>query len=973
MQEFATGQRWINYAELAMGLGTVVSVDFRTVTLIFPACGETRTYAKQTAPLARIALAPGDTATSHEGWSMTVSTVSDDGSLLSYSGIREDGSPASLAEGQLDCSIQLNRPAERLFSGQIDKDRWFELRYATLQHARRLAHSALYGLTGVRTSLIPHQLYIAHEVAQRHAPRVLLADEVGLGKTIEAGLILHHQLLTGRASRVLIVVPESLIHQWLVEMLRRFNLHFSLFDEARCEAMEEAYANEEDSEAEPVTAPNPFHQEQRVLTSLEFLTRHPQRFRQAHAGDWDLLVVDEAHHLQWAPEGASLEYELVELLAAETRGVLLLTATPEQLGKRSHYARLRLLDPERFPDYESFLAGEQDYAPIAAAVQALLDDEALDAQTTRLLQDTLLEGDNQSHLQTLNSSAPGSEHNRAARQALVNHLLDRHGTGRVLFRNTRASIKGFPGRQLHACPLPCPAAYADLLANADHQAGDRHLLLCPELLMQGQTETWTRIDPRMDWLQTHLKALWPHKVLVITANANTAMDISEALRVRAGLHAPVFHEQMSILERDRAAAFFADAEFGCQALICSEIGSEGRNFQFAHHLILFDLPLNPDLLEQRIGRLDRIGQQQDIQIHVPYLEHTAQEVMFRWYHHGLGAFENICPAGHSVFSQVESMLLAALHQAGDDMDDLAELVDTTHEIHQRLNEELRLGRDRLLEYNSCRPQQARALQVQAEKEEDGSVLWTYLEQVFDCFGVDTEDNLNGSHILRPGEHMQHDSFPGLHADGMTATCTRAMALAHEDMQFLSWEHPLVSGAMEMVTGSELGNTALTAIQWNGVARGSLLLECVFLLDALSGRKLQTSRYLPPSAIRIVIDQQGRDHAAGLDPDTLRRERKAVPPDTAIQVIRGYSQPLRNMLKAAEALAQQQTPALVEHARQQAKQTLGAEVERLTALGRLNPNVRQSEIDFFSRQWDEVMDKLAGAGLRLDALRVIVVT
>ncbi|MCO6763725.1 hypothetical protein KQH43_32020, partial [Streptomyces sp. EL5] len=79
------------------------------------------------------------------------------------------------------------------------------------------------------------------------------------------------------------------------------------------------------------------------------------------------------------------------------------------------------------------------------------------------------------------------------------------------------------------------------------------------------------------------------------------------------------HEGMSILERDRAAAYFADEEFGAQVLICSEIGSEGRNFQFAHHLVLFDLPAHPDLLEQRIGRLDRIGQRHTIQLHVPYL------------------------------------------------------------------------------------------------------------------------------------------------------------------------------------------------------------------------------------------------------------------------------------------------------------------------------------------------------------------
>lgn len=130
--------------------------------------------------------------------------------------------------------LKFNKPQDRLFAGQIDRLSRFSLRYQALvhQHARR--RSPTRGLAGGRVSLIPHQLHIAREVGHRHAPRVLLADEVGLGKTIEAGMIIYQQLLSGRAQRVLILVPESLQHQWLVEMLRRFNLHFSLFDEERC-------------------------------------------------------------------------------------------------------------------------------------------------------------------------------------------------------------------------------------------------------------------------------------------------------------------------------------------------------------------------------------------------------------------------------------------------------------------------------------------------------------------------------------------------------------------------------------------------------------------------------------------------------------------------------------------------------------------------------------------------------------------
>ncbi|MFO7604268.1 MAG: RNA polymerase-associated protein RapA, partial [Gammaproteobacteria bacterium] len=761
MHEFIPGQRWISDAELPMGLGTVLTVDERSVTIVFLATGETRIYARQTAPLTRVRFAVGDSIRAHEGWTLSIEQVEEHQGLLTYVGRRDHGEAARLPEGELDNFIQLSRPTDRLFTGQIDSARWFELRYQSLQHRDRLNHSPLRGLTGGRTSLIPHQMYIAHEVASRYAPRVLLADEVGLGKTIEAGLILHQQLQTERARRVLIVVPESLLHQWLVEMLRRFNLYFSIFDEPRCLGIEED------------TQDNPFHSEQLVLCSIEFLREQPRRLQQALDGDWDLLVVDEAHHLQWSVTSVSQEYRCIEQLAQQTRGVLLLTATPEQLGKESHFARLRLLDPDRFPDFETFLAEEAGYAPIASAVESLLSEQPLTDAALHTLQTTLAEGDNQAWLDALQADP----HNAEARQELIQHLLDRHGTGRVLFRNTRHTVKGFPGREVHTYALPLPEAYRECLSQFQQSASaEPQLLLCPELLYQATAQPlshWTRIDPRIDWLATQLKALKPQKVLVIAASADTALDIEQVLRTRTGIHAAVFHEGLSIVERDRAAAFFADPEFGSQVLICSEIGSEGRNFQFAHHLVLFDLPLNPDLLEQRIGRLDRIGQAETIQIHVPYLEQSAQAIMAHWYHEGLDAFTHTCPAGHSVFLQVETSLLEALHQLDSGLEDLPALLGTTQQLHQQMNEALQQGRDQLLEYNSCRPQQAQQLcaQAAAEDEVNQDSLSAYLEQVFDCFGVETEMHSAVSDIIRPGDHMQ-EPFPALNEDGMTVTYQR---------------------------------------------------------------------------------------------------------------------------------------------------------------------------------------------------------
>ena len=180
MNTYIPGQRWISDAESRMGLGTVLSSEHRTVTISFPATGEVRSYAKETAPLTRVIFNIGDTITTEAGIKVIVDSVINNEGLISYQGKNDKGEQLVIKEASLANTVQLNRPAERLFNGQTDSDKWFQARFQTLKHKNRLAHNDLYGLAGTRTSLIPHQLYIANEVAHRNAPRVLLADEVGL-------------------------------------------------------------------------------------------------------------------------------------------------------------------------------------------------------------------------------------------------------------------------------------------------------------------------------------------------------------------------------------------------------------------------------------------------------------------------------------------------------------------------------------------------------------------------------------------------------------------------------------------------------------------------------------------------------------------------------------------------------------------------------------------------------------------------
>lgn len=951
---FALGQRWISDTETDLGLGTVVAVEGRMVTLLFPATGENRMYAKEEAPVTRVSFNVGDQIASHEDWTMTVEEVQEKDGLLIYVGVRTDNDePVALKEVFLNNFIKFNKPQDRLFAGQIDRMSRFTLRYEALinQHQRR--RNPTRGLAGGRVSLIPHQLYIAHEVGHRYAPRVLLADEVGLGKTIEAGMIIHQQLLSGRAHRVLILLPETLQHQWLVEMLRRFNLHFSLFDEERCI---EAFADAE----------NPFETEQLVICSLDFLRKKRRRFEQVLEAEWDLLVVDEAHHLEWSKEAPSRAYEMVEALAEQVPGVLLLTATPDQLGHQSHFARLRLLDPERFYDYEAFLAEEQAYGQVASAAQELLDGETLSDEARQILA---------SQLEGLDLS------DAAARQQAVAKLLDQHGTGRVLFRNSRANIQGFPERHLNVYPMPLPEQYKTAIKVMGMMGGNGGDLqtralryLYPEKIFQqfeGDNATWTQFDPRVEWLLELLLSARQQKVLVICSEAATAIALEEALRTREGIRGAVFHEGMSILERDKASAYFAQQEGGAQVLLCSEIGSEGRNFQFASHLVLFDLPLNPDLLEQRIGRLDRIGQQNTVEIHVPYLEGTAQRALQLWYHDGLDAFEQTCPTARPVFEAVRDELFELLAANTGDQATLDALLVKTRELHEPLKARLEQGRDRLLEIHSSGGAAAQQLVDKLAAEDDDTGMISFALKMFDEIGVNQDDRGENALVLTPGDHMLVSSFPGLPQDGMTITFDRNTALSRDDMALLSWDHPMMRGGIDLILGSEIGATSVALLKNKALPIGSILLELIFVAESAAHPQLY--RFMPPTPIRLLMDKNGQNLGEKVAFDAFNRQLTPVNRHLGSKLVTASQPVIHGLIGKGQAIADELKAGIVDKARAQMAQALQQDLDRLEALKAVNPNVRDSELDYLRNLQAELHHLIDQTQLKLDAIRFIVVT
>ena len=357
---FRIGQRWISEMEPELGLGTVTAADRRVVTIDFPASGCARSFAIESAPLRRVLFRPGDTITLRDGSAFLVLVAEEQNGLMRYS-----GETVGAGEEMLADTISFNTPRDRLLNLYIDSNSEYLLRYRTLRHRYHYRRSPLRGLLGGRIELIPHQLYVADTVSSRPDPRVLLSDETGLGKTIEAALILHRLLTVGRINRVLVCVPEPLVHQWFVELLRRFNLIFRLYDAEHIESLLALQSGE-----------NPFLEEQLVLCSVELLSSCPEWGELAAGAGWDMLVMDEAHHL--VDPGAA--YDLARALCAASAGVLLITATPEQLGRTSHFSRLRLLDPAKYRDREEFEKEEKEYSRRVAILNKVIAGERLTAR-----------------------------------------------------------------------------------------------------------------------------------------------------------------------------------------------------------------------------------------------------------------------------------------------------------------------------------------------------------------------------------------------------------------------------------------------------------------------------------------------------------------------------------------------------------------------------------------------------------------
>ena len=544
-----------------LGVGRVTAVEGRTLLVEFPRSGTQLRLAASTDALIPVNLSPGRpvriTATQEE---TTITARLPDGMLRLANGraaVAYELWPLEL-EGAL---------LERLALGDLDDLEDFQTRLDILHLLTIREADGLGPFLGGRIRLFPHQLHVAERASATDPVRWLLADEVGLGKTIEASLILNRLVHTGKVKRCLVVAPETLTVQWLGELWRKYHQVFTLLDAPRLADVARDFGADF----------NPFEAHPRAVIALEMLTERPHLTDQAVAAKVDLLVVDEAQRLR-RPAGHPGEpgWRAIAPIAALGRHVLLLSATPLEDDAHGFFRLLQLLRPEEFPEDVSFEARLALAAPLPPCTSSTrrADIGGLPPRVGI----------------PIAPDKPAGWQLREAVETAARSMVAPHAVARrqKIDRVRRALASG--------------AALSAVLGS-------------DETALRRQATAMDAADPRLDWLLAQARR-WRdagEKTLVFVAHRETLEMLRTALSHRAQLASGVFHEELSPARRDTEVARFRELD-GPSLLVSTECGGEGRNFEFCRRLVLFDLPWKPTIVEQRIGRLDRIGRRIPVEI-----------------------------------------------------------------------------------------------------------------------------------------------------------------------------------------------------------------------------------------------------------------------------------------------------------------------------------------------------------------------
>ena len=354
---------------------------------------------------------------------------------------------------------------------------------------------------------------------------------------------------------------------------------------------------------------------------------------------------------------------------------------------------------------------------------------------------------------------------------------------------------------------------------------------------------------------------------------------------------------------------------------------------------------------------------------VPFVRGTGGEILARWYHEALDIFEKNVPAAGWVNQRCFGQLTALIgdldkKEAGIRLNRLIRCGRISVIRQQR---RIELGRDRLLELDALVPEMADRL-IEAIRDVDGDPGFQALvERLFDVWGVVMEPIAPRIYRLIP-DHRYADPLPGFRPSGLTVTTDRVVALTREDLEFLTWDHPLVTGAMEHYLGSGKGNAGFA--HWEAAGKPTFLLEMVFLLEAAAAPDLYVERYLPPAPLRVAVDYHLKNGENDL-PDDLLNPLTDGSASLFAKVLPAVSQRIPDMLEAGRLMAQAKSLSVIEAAHRVAGQAMDEAVNRIEALSRVNPAISDLEINAAKQERDALLSAVSSARVRLDAMRLVV--
>ena len=685
-------------------------------------------------------------AATHE--ETTIKALRPDGTLALMNGRTE--APHALWPLELEGAL-----LERLALGDLDDVDDFITRMNILHLLAIREADGLGAFLGGRVRLFPHQLHVAERASATDPVRWLLADDVGLGKTIEASLILNRLVHAGKVNRCLVVAPETLTVQWLGELWRKYHQVFTLLDSERLGDVARDFGEDF----------NPFELHRRTVISLEMLMARPHLTEQAVRAGIDLLVVDEAQHLRRPPgHPGEAGWRAVSPIAAEGRHVLLLSATPLEDDAHGFFRLLQLLRPQEFPEDLSFETRLAEGTPLPACTSS-------------------------------------------TRRSDIGGLPPRVGLPIELLSPKSAKLRDAVEKAVRSLPAPNVVVQREKVDKVRRALASGAALSAALGADDGglrpQLQAMDAADARIEWLLAHAPT-WRtarEKTLIFVADRETLEMVRTALSNRAHLASGVFHEDLTSARRDTEVARFRELD-GPSLLVSTECGGEGRNFEFCKRLVLFDLPWKPSVVEQRIGRLDRIGRR--IPVDIVYFRPPGgigRDVVRLF--EALGVFREPLAGLETQLAHIEGALEEIALDPNASLSDerFTALIAETREARTRIRE----AAYQQLHRDPYRAEMGPSILARVPPE---------LDELNQEIVVTASIGL-GFTIAHPRGHRVFsielgngslvDGLPGVPGgSGYVGTFDREEAVANEAIDFFSSGHPLVEGIFAHYEESPLG-------------------------------------------------------------------------------------------------------------------------------------------------------------------------